>query len=219
MHNVNNILYTCIAHSGRPQLFSKDNTYAASRWKMKFCLTGLKDISDSDTNLFILTSRISCDNHCGTTFCGGEEVDFYEYDQSRASRRRERASLSTKYQKAGHGADETLSVSRTISGQRSIPLISPAPRPMSLPRFSLASDRCGVRAYRLKRISTVSSVLHELFQFYLHGAISATRTPPTLQRTINRGARDGEGRGKGGKDGTCICINVSVSFEKRKEIS
>lgn len=32
--------------------------------------------------------------------------------------------LSTKYQKPGSDADETLSVSRMISGQRSIPLIS-----------------------------------------------------------------------------------------------
>lgn len=37
--------------------------------------------------------------------------------------------LSTKYQKPGSDADETLSVSRTISGQRSIPLISLVPRP------------------------------------------------------------------------------------------
>jgi len=99
-------------------------------------------------------------------------------------------------------SDETLSVSRTISGQRSISLISSAPRPeLSSFLFSSGRPRSAVRRISqfLPRSTNYSS--------RTSGAISTARSPPTLHRTINRIARDGGG----------ICMNVSMSSPGRKE--
>lgn len=98
---------------------------------------------------------------------------------------------------------ETLSVSRAISGQRSIPLIflsvswSSAFRLDPLrndPRQPGEGRRRWYGSHRLSR----PSAMHELFLVsYLGGAISTARKPPTLYRAINR--RETE-RKRGGSD-------------------
>lgn len=68
--------------------------------------------------------------------------------------------LSTKYQKPSSDADETLSVSRTISGQRSIPPISCVAARAFLVSLAVWPSR---RPHDGWKDPTVSSALHELF--------------------------------------------------------
>lgn len=86
---------------------------------------------------------------------------------------------------------ETLSVSRAISGQRSIPLIFlPVSWSFAFRLDPLRNDPT-TRGKRgrygsLRRLSRPSA-MHELFLVsYLGGAISTARKPPTLYRAINR---------------------------------
>lgn len=64
-------------------------------------------------------------------------------------------------------------------------------RGWSLPRFS-CDLTVAASTYSGRKDPTVSTTLHELFQYYLREVISTARLPPTLHRTINTRAGDGD---------------------------
>ena len=126
--------------------------------------------------------------------------------------------------RAERDPDETLSVSRTISGQRSTPLIFRMSRDTavflrsSTFRFdSLATSTPFNSDRELERRidSTVSTVGNARIIpcSYLRGAISTARKPPTLYRAINRQDRVKEGTVvcRGEKDERCRCARDATT--------